>query len=309
MNNLKDVHLLDVTLRDGGYRNNFGFDLDYILDHARLMEEAGIDFIEIGYRNGSIVSNDRMGLTAFTANDYIRTLSRALPNIKLAVIVHAANITDQDVIDMVDNGVALIRFCANEKTAAETTRLARIAKERGASTTINLTRVSSIGREQLQGLVREINDGGAFDVLYCADSNGSLTPDQVTDIYGCINRQKRSFELGFHAHDNLGQAMANSIAAIKSGVTFIDASLLGMGKGIGNLRLEKWIAYLSKCDGCKYSLMSVLNAVERLRHSSGYVANEDDYNVDIISGLKNLSFVERDQALDLWQAAKLQWAV
>lgn len=304
MNHLQDVRLVDVTLRDGGYRNDFSFRLDHILEHVGLMESAGIEYVEIGYRGGSIVKRETMGLTLDANNDYIKTLAGALKTIKLTAIVHAANITDQDVLDMVQNGVELIRFCADERTLAESARLAHVAKSRGASTTVNLTRISSVDREQLQRMVRRINDSdGAFDVLYCADSNGSLTPDQVREIYCCINRQKRSFELGFHAHDNIGQAMANSVAAVESGVTFIDASLLGMGKGIGNLRLEQWVAYAEKCCNEKYSLMPVLDAVDRLRNSSSYVEN-NEYNVDIISGLKNFSFVERDKALGLLQAAR-----
>jgi 4-hydroxy 2-oxovalerate aldolase len=310
MYNIGNMKLVDVTLRDGGYRNNFSFDMNYILDHARLIQQARIDYLEIGYRNGSAIKYDGMGLTGYADNQYIQTLYRELPGMKLGVIVHAANICDRDIYEMAENGVSLIRFCANDKNMKDTIHLAKIAKNCGLTTAINLTHISSISKDKLKDYIAQVNANvGTFDVVYCADSNGNLTPDLITDLYDQIKEQSSDFELGFHAHDNIGQAMANSIAAIHNDVTFIDASLLGMGKGIGNLRLEQWIAYHQKCGESKYSIMPILKAVDQLRNYRGYVEQKEDYSVDIISGIWNFSFGERDQALNLWQAANQQSVV
>ena len=97
MKNFDNLKVIDVTLRDGGYRNNFNFSMDYVLDHARLVQASGVEYIEVGYRNGSIVHYENMGLTAYGSNEYIKTLKHELPGVKLVLIAHAANITDADI--------------------------------------------------------------------------------------------------------------------------------------------------------------------------------------------------------------------
>jgi 4-hydroxy 2-oxovalerate aldolase len=297
MKNIDNLKLIDVSLRDGGYRNNFCFGIEYVLEHAKYMQAAGIDYIEIGYRNGSVVQYESMGVTGYSKNEYIRTLKNELSDIKLVVIVHAANIKNADIYEMAENGVSLLRFCMNAKNVDETLRLARLAKQAGMTTSINVVRVSSIELPTLRsmvGLVERNRD--VIDLVYFADSNGHLTPESVCEISNEIRACAPTMELGFHAHDNIGLAMSNSIAAAKSGVSHIDASLLGMGKGIGNLKLEKWIASLIKNGSRRYSLIPILRAAAILRNSPDYVEDQDEYSVDILCGLYNYPFTDRNKA-------------
>lgn len=296
MENIDSLKVIDVTLRDGGYRNNFGFCMDYVLDHARYIQASGVEYIEIGYRNGSIVSYDNMGVTAYGSNEYIRTLKAALPNMKLVVICHAANINEGDITDMAQCGVAMLRFCMSAKNVDETLRLARLAKECGIQTSINLVRISAIDAPTLNAMVAKVNDNrDVIDVIYFADSNGNLSPDSVGEISKVI-QQGTTVPLGFHAHDNVGLAMANSIAAVKHGAGFIDASLLGMGKGIGNLKLEKWIAYLLMNGSKRYHLVPLLQAASKLRSYPKYSEDLNEYSVDILCGLHNYPFTDRNKA-------------
>lgn len=296
MENIDNLKVIDVTLRDGGYRNNFDFCMDYILDHARLVQSSGVEYIEIGYRNGSIVHYENMGVTAYGSNEYIKTLKHELPGMKLVLIAHATNITDADIHDMAEHGVAMLRFCMSEKNVDETLCLARLAKQCGIQTSINVVRISLIDFPMLANLVGKINDNrDVIDVIYFADSNGHLTPKSVREISEEIKRGT-SVALGFHAHDNMGLAMANSIAALELGASFIDASLLGMGKGIGNLKLEKWIAYLLMHGSKKYSLVPLLQAGNKLRSYPKYSEDLDEYSVDILCGLNNYPFTDRNKA-------------
>lgn len=296
MEHISNLKVIDVTLRDGGYRNNFGFDIDYVLDHARLIQASGVDHIEIGYRNGSIIRNDNMGPVAFGSNDYIRTLRHAVPGMKLVMIAHAANIDDADIRDMAEAGVAMLRLCMNTKNVDATLRLARLAKQCGIKTSINVVRISSIDLPTLAGLIEQVNEHRRdIDVLYFADSNGNLTPDAVFGIAQEI-KDGTSIELGFHAHDNMGLAMANSIAAVEHGASYIDASMLGMGKGIGNLKLEKWIAYLLAHGSKQYDMVPLLQLADKLRACPAYAEDLDEYGVDILCGLHNLPFTDRNKA-------------
>jgi 4-hydroxy 2-oxovalerate aldolase len=237
-----------------------------------------------------------MGVTAYGSNEYIKTMKHELPGMNLVVIAHAANIKDADIHEMAENGVSMLRFCMSEKNVDETLPLARLAKNCGIQTSINVVRISSIHFPALSNLVSKVNDNrDVIDVIYFADSNGNLTPESVGDISEEIKRGI-SVGLGFHAHDNMGLAMSNSIAAVKHGASFIDASLLGMGKGIGNLKLEKWIAYLLMNGSKKYSLVPLLHAANKLRSYPGYSEDLNEYSLDILCGLHNYPFTDRNKA-------------
>lgn len=291
-----NLKLIDVTLRDGGYRNNFDFSMKYVLEHAHDIQESGCEYIEIGYRNGSFAPSPNMGLTGHGSNEYIKALKKELPGIKLVVIAHAANINDSDVHEMAEAGVSMLRLCVNAKNVAETLRFARLAKGCGMEVSCNVVRVSSIDMPTLGALIAQLDEHrDAIDVIYFADSNGNLTPKSVREIAEEV-RRNTSVTIGFHAHDNIGLAMSNAIAAVESGVSYIDASLLGMGKGIGNLKLEKWIAYQLRKGNKRYSLLSILRAARRLRSSSSYTEDMGDYAADVLCGLYNYSFNDRDKA-------------
>lgn len=302
------VRVVDVTLRDGGYRNNFDFGMAYIKDHVRLMQKAGVDFIEIGYRNGSAVKIEGIGRTGLSENDYIEALREACPQAQLGVIAHAHNITDQDVHDLKALGVKLLRLCLNADNLEETVRLALLAKQLGLTTTINVVRISSYTESALAAVLAGIAaHSHAFDVVYTADSNGNQTPEDVDRVYRQLRASNLQSELGFHAHDNIGQAMANTLMALENhGVSYVDASLLGMGKGIGNLRLEQLIAFLQRGGASRYNTMRILCAADRLRKDDRYVENPEEYMVDVVSGLHNLSIVEREQASSMFASAQAQ---
>ena len=97
--------------------------------------------------------------------------------------------------------------------------------------------------------------------------------------------------------------MSNSISAVENGVSYIDTSLLGMGKGIGNLKMEKWIAYLEVNGSKKYSLLPILEAANKLRKYQGYSEDTAEYGVDILCGMKNYSFTDRSKAEEIMSIA------
>lgn len=254
---------LDVTLRDGGYRNNFDFSLDYALHHARESVEAGVEWVEIGYRNGSFQPRPGLGLTGVGTDDYIRAVAEVVPPERICMILHPKNIEDDDLTRMFEAGVRLVRFCLPSKTPEPGLAMLRKAADTGFTTTVNITRVSQLDRRRLVELAALSEDAGA-DVIYLADSNGSLLPDEVARLVTLVRSVTRS-AIGLHAHNNLGLALANSIAAVDAGATWIDSSVLGMGKGPGNLITEQWLAYLGRAGRTdRYDLGRVLTLAHRM---------------------------------------------
>jgi 4-hydroxy 2-oxovalerate aldolase len=290
---LLKTQVIDVTLRDGGYRNNFAFSPEFAVEHVQRLYEAGVDYVEVGYRNGSILPIENIGMTGMCTAQYLTLLREAAPHLKLVVIAHLKNITASDVRELADCGVALLRLCVTAGNLDETLGMAEVAKSRGMNVSLNIVRVSSIGTEQLEHMVSKMEAAKKLlEVVYLADSNGNLNPFQVAHLITTV-KSGTTLRIGYHAHDNLGLAMANTMTAIRRGATYVDASLLGMGKGIGNLRLEQWIAYCRSEGFEKYSLESVLRAVNRLRSDPMFVQEDHEYPVDMLCGSLNVPFTER----------------
>jgi len=86
------INNIDVTLRDGGYQNMFNFPIDYVIEHVGAMASAGVEFVEIGYRNGSFKPIPNIGLTGLSSNNYIQQINNAVPEAKIVVMAHPTNI-------------------------------------------------------------------------------------------------------------------------------------------------------------------------------------------------------------------------
>lgn len=254
---------LDVTLRDGGYRNNFDFPLEYVLHHARESVAAGMEWVEIGYRNGSFKPQPGIGRTGAGADDYIRAVAEVVPPERLCMILHPKNITGDDLPRMYEAGIRLVRFCLPAGAPESGLALLTKAAGLGFTTTVNITRVSQLDRRRLVELAAMSGDAGA-DVVYLADSNGSMLPHEVGQLVTLVGSVTDA-AIGLHAHNNLGLALANAIAAVDAGATWIDSSVLGMGKGPGNLVTEQWLAYLGRHGRTEgYDLGRVLSLAHRM---------------------------------------------
>lgn len=281
------INNIDVTLRDGGYQNGFSFPSYYAVKHAKTLTESGVKWIEIGYRNGSFKPIPNIGLTGISPDKYIGAIHRSTPNVKIVVIAHPHNITTDDITKMKSHGVSMLRLCIKASNPQPALELCKFAKMADIQVSMNVVRVSQVSSSRLIELANLSQAAGA-DIIYLADSNGSLLPEQVSNLVHIIKCSTK-LKIGFHAHDNLGLAMANSIEAIKSGATFIDCSLTGMGKGSGNLALETWLTFLNayKKD-VTYDVETVLNQVESLQSYDFFSASKRSV-LDIVMGLTNLS--------------------
>lgn len=253
---------LDVTLRDGGYRNNFDFPLEYALHHARESVAAGIEWVEVAYRNGSFKPVAGIGPTGTGTDDYIRALAEVIPAERICVILHPKNISTEDLPRMYEAGARLVRFCLPSGAPEPGLEMLREANRIGFTTTVNITRVSQLDRRRLVELSALSADAGS-DVIYLADSNGSLLPDEVSRLVTLVGSVSDS-AIGLHAHNNLGLALANAIAAVEAGATWIDSSILGMGKGPGNLITEQWLAYLGRGGRTAYDLGRILSLAHHM---------------------------------------------
>lgn len=259
------VILLDTSLRDGGHRTNFNFTDTELKEILQPLDTSGIEYLEIGYRNGSLAPID-IGRAGWCAKEYLIFCRSLVKQAKIAVMIYPNNVTQNDLNELKECGIDLLRICIPKgelESALPKIKMARIANMNVA---INLTHTSCYKEYELDEVMKQIHDSSP-DIIYFADSNGSFLPPQVKSLYDRYMSIYPKTSFGFHAHDNLGLAQANALAALSAGVRFIDVTLAGMGRGIGNLKTEFFVASLHSIQLKKYNLENILKAANFVRHS------------------------------------------
>lgn len=257
------MYLLDCTLRDGGYYNAWDFSEELIHEYLDAMQAAGVDIVELGLR--SLKNEGFQGPCAFTTDEFIRGL--AIPvGLTVGVMVNGSELVGE-----VPQVEALARMFPND-AANSPVELVRIAchvhefsaalpavswlKERGFKVGFNLMQVADRTEEEVKALAREAKDY-PLDALYFADSMGSMNPDQAAQIIQWMRTEWKG-PMGIHTHDNLGLALSNTLRAIKEGVTWVDATVTGMGRGPGNARTEELAIEMAECRDKQVSMVPLM---------------------------------------------------
>ncbi|HEY6874644.1 MAG TPA: aldolase catalytic domain-containing protein [Geobacteraceae bacterium] len=235
--------VLDCTFRDGGYHNDWDFTPDVVQDYLRAMTAVGADYVELGFR--SLENQGFKGPFAYSTDRFIRSLS-VPASLKLGVMVNASEIVkypEGSVSALTklfapasQSPVALVRLACHYPELAGTLKACDWLKEQGYTVGINLMQISDRTPEEIEQ-AGKLAAEHPLDVLYFADSLGGLLPDQVAGIIRRL-RTNWSGALGFHAHDNLGNALANTMRAYREGAVWLDSTVTGMGRGPGNAKTE-----------------------------------------------------------------------
>ena len=302
---MSQVRIIDVTLRDGGYRNNFDFTTDYAINAVGHLAEVGVHCAEIGYCNGSFIRKPEHGANSAVSGDYIDALIKAAQGrLGLCVMVHPRNVTALDLAGLADRGIAMIRVCLRHDQFADGLQTLALARSFGVQVSANITHVTTQSADTLSDMAKGAEDAGA-DVICFADSNGHMLPEDVRRLFTRTAREVQA-PLGFHAHNNLSLALANAMAAIDAGAEYIDASLCGMGKGAGNLHLGMLIGYLHRCD--HRDRHDLVKALQLSEYTAQRVASSNlpAPLTDVMLGAYNLPFdvqARLDDIMDRLQLA------
>ncbi|EDT42651.1 pyruvate carboxyltransferase [Burkholderia ambifaria] len=238
------VTLLDCTLRDGGYINDHDFSAPQIDAILTRLIASGVDVIEVGYFRRRNLERHAATI-AHCPHAFLASLARQAP-VRYGVMVPPGDVEAADLDELADLPVSVVRFTCTDRNLDKAAALGERAKRLGLTTCGNITRVSECSPAQLAEVTRTLAAAG-FDTLYAADSNGALHPTDVTDIVGEMRRHFTG-QLGFHAHDSLHLAVANALAAMSAGASWVDGTIGGVGKGGGNAAIEVLLAEVSKTD-------------------------------------------------------------
>jgi len=248
--NDQHVILLDCTLRDGGYYNNWDFDAELVRDYLAAMEAVSIDYVELGLR-GFGTSGFR-GAFAYTTDSFLRGLG--IPEgLQVGVMVNASELLGHPeglqvalprlFVPAEQSPVALVRLACHVQEFAATLPACDWLSEQGYKVGINLMQVADRDLAEVEELARMAQQH-RLDVLYFADSMGSLAPPQISALVQAFRRGWKG-PLGIHTHDNRTLAQANTLQAVADGVTWVDSTVTGMGRGPGNARTEYLVVELA----------------------------------------------------------------
>lgn len=238
------VELLDTTLRDGSYIIDFQFTAEDTALIASALESAGIRVIEVGHGLGLGAARAGKGDQASTDEAYLRAAADVLKQARFGVFFIPGVGTEDDLRLGADCGLHFVRIGTNITELDEAEPYIALAKKLGLTVSSNLMKSYAVPPAEFGARARQAADYGA-DVVCLVDSAGGMLPEDVK-AYLAAAQERTDVRLGFHGHDNLCMAIANSLTAMEHGATIVDASLQGMGRSEGNAVTEVLAAMMQK---------------------------------------------------------------
>lgn len=240
----KSIVHLDCTLRDGGYYNNWDFPDAVVQSYIASMEALGVGYIELGFR--FTPKKGFLGACAYTPDEYINRFRRHR-NTRIAVMLNAADYLDDGEVNhellnqaFPNNAgispVALVRVACHYSEFAKSLPISNWLHGKGFSVGFNIMQIGGRSAEEILEAAKLVKSY-PVDVLYFADSLGNLDASRTRLIVKAI-RDGWNGDIGIHTHDNMGNAIVNTLAAIEEGVTWVDSTVTGMGRGPGNAQTE-----------------------------------------------------------------------
>ena len=271
----EEIKVLDCTIRDGGLMNNSGFDDATVGAVYRACSEAGIDYMEIGYKGSrKFFDKDRYGAWRFCDEDDMRRIiGDNQTSLKIAVMADAEK-TDyhHDILPKSQSAIDMIRVATYIHQIPTAMDMIKDANDKGYETCVNLMAVSNVLERELDGAL-EILATSEAKAIYLVDSFGALYSEQVDYLVRKYLKHAKAAgkDVGIHMHNNLQLGFSNTIEGIVKGANFLDATMAGLGRGAGNCPMELLIGFLHNP---KYTLRPVLEcvqqAIEPMRASLGW---------------------------------------
>ncbi len=241
------INVVDVTLRDGGYANKYGFTLGNVQEIAGALDDAGIRFIEIGHGYG-LGAERVLDKMAQTDKEYIECLKGYLKKSKFGMFAMAGICSVEDINHAAKQGMDFIRIGSihnkGEHGLEKAIPLLKCALDNNMWVSSNLLKTNIYSPKETVKVGNKLEKLGV-DTVYLVDSSGGMLPKQVKEYVKLIKKET-SLQVGFHAHQNLNLGIANSLAAVEAGANFVDGTLLGIGRDAGNVQLETLVAIFNR---------------------------------------------------------------
>ena len=259
-----DIQLLDATIRDGGLCNNFEFTDEFVTELYKMNIKCGIDYMEFGYKaSKNMFKESDFGKWKFCNEEDLRAIVGDNPSdMKISVMADVGRCDYKtDFLPKSESVIDMVRVACYIHQIPAAIEMIEYFHNLGYETTCNIMAISQANSDQV-GQALEMLAASNVDVIYLVDSYGSLYPENASElaqVYLAV-AEKAGKKVGFHAHNNQNLAFANTIETMSYGVSYLDATVQGMGRGAGNCAMELLLGFLKNP---KYDLYSLLVFIEK----------------------------------------------
>ncbi len=256
----QEIKVLDCSIRDGGLINNWQFTDEFVRATYQAVSEAGVDYMEIGYKASAGLFNPKeYGKWRFCDDE---TIKRALDGIplksKLSCMVDIGRVEEKDILPKKKSVFDMIRVACYLKEIDKAIELANMVMDKGYETTINIMAVSTNLEKDIDEALEQLSKASVPNI-YVVDSYGSMYLEDVTYLVKKYLKALPGKTIGIHTHNNLQMAFANTVQAIMDGANMLDASVFGIGRGAGNCTLELLLSFSNRI--CNSRTTGLLRAI------------------------------------------------
>jgi 4-hydroxy 2-oxovalerate aldolase len=256
------IKVLDCTVRDGGLINNHDFDLRFVREVYKALSEAGVDYMEMGYKNSKrLFSPKEFGKWKFCDDDEIkRVIDGIASKTKISIMVDVDRVDVEDVLPRKDSPVSMIRVASYVKDIDKAIYLVNHFADKGYETTVNIMAISRALDNELTEALEQLEKESKANVIYIVDSFGALYQETIEFLIKKAKSIIKSKEVGIHAHNNQQLAFGNTIEAIIHDANFVDGTVYGLGRAAGNCPLELILGFLKNP---KFDIRPILDLISK----------------------------------------------
>lgn len=263
---MKQISVLDCTLRDGGYCNNWMFGQKNIRRIIDGVAAANVEYIECGFLTNRIEYDTNR--TKFTKLDQVADfVLKGKAGRPCLVMINYGEYSAEELPECDETCIDGIRVAFHKKDAAEALRLCAAIKEKGYLVFVQPMVSVSYSEDEFVALIREVNRFKPY-AFYVVDSFGVMKKNALMQLVEIADKNlSEDIALGFHAHNNLQLAFSNAQYLVDLPLDrsiIIDVSVHGMGRGAGNLNAELFLDYLNETTGADYAVRPILNLMDEI---------------------------------------------
>jgi len=230
------IQIVDTTLRDGSHAVRHSFVEEQAVSIAAELDKCGVSLIELSHGDGLGGSSYTYGFSEVDEFKLLEAANEVVHNGKLTVLLLPGIGTIENLKKAHKCGAKAVRVATHVTEADVSAQHIAAAKELGMFAVGFLMMVHMASPEVIAREAKKMESYGA-DYINLADSAGYLMPEDVRLRIEAV-KEAVNIPVGFHAHNNLGMAVANSLSAAEAGASYIDATLCGLGAGAGNTQIE-----------------------------------------------------------------------
>ncbi|MCK5269079.1 MAG: aldolase catalytic domain-containing protein [Spirochaetes bacterium] len=258
----EQIKVLDCTIRDGGLINNHNFDHRFVREVYKAVSAAGVDYMEIGYKNSrELFSDKEYGPWKFCDDeDILKVIDGIESNAKISVMVDIGRVNVDDVKHADESPVDMVRVACYIKDVDKAISMVNHFHDKGYETTMNLMAISRNRDSELEEALHQIEKESKAGAIYVVDSFGVFYQENIEELVKKFQSILKTKEIGYHGHNNQQLAFSNTIEAVIHGANYLDATIFGIGRAAGNCTLELLLGFLKNP---KFDIRPVLDIISK----------------------------------------------